>query len=175
MEIKSHSHSLTSRRGKKNYVVDQLLVCLGGSVHIQFARQAPGTSSAKWTSNWSQSPPTRADHQCIRVARNGNGGDKEQRHGGDGSGSSLVGHLFLVCWSWKSSSIGACMSQERNLKLLIRLDYSVTRSHSRGRCLPSNLKKKILVDIYKFKKYRYAKVPTLIFVLNPHLCFRKKN
>jgi hypothetical protein len=65
MEIKSHSHSLTSRRGKKkNYVVDQLLVCLGGSVHIQFAPRS-----------------------------------KEQRHGGEESGSSLVGHLFLVCWS----------------------------------------------------------------------------
>jgi hypothetical protein len=41
-------------------------------------------------------------------------------------------------------------------------------------CPPSNLKKKNLVGIYKFKKYRYAKVPTLIFVLNPHLRFRKK-
>jgi hypothetical protein len=31
-------------------------------------------------------------------------------------------------------------------------------------CPPSNLKKKKnLVGIYKFKKYRYAKVPTLIF------------
>ena len=39
---------------------------------------------------------------------------------------------------------------------------------------PQILKKKKLVSIYKFKKYRYAKVPTLIFVLNPHLCFRKK-
>ena len=39
---------------------------------------------------------------------------------------------------------------------------------------PQILKKKNLVGIYKFKKYRYAKVPTLIFVLNPHLSFRKK-
>jgi hypothetical protein len=43
-----------------------------------------------------------------------------------------------------------------------------------GTCPPSNLKKKNLVGIYKFKKYRYAKVPTLIFVLTPHLRFRKK-
>jgi hypothetical protein len=28
--------------------------------------------------------------------------------------------------------------------------------------------------MYKFKKYRYAKVPTLIFVLNPHLRLKKK-
>ena len=35
-------------------------------------------------------------------------------------------------------------------------------------------KKKKIVCIYKFKKYRYAKVPTLIFVLNPHLRLRKK-
>ena len=39
----------------------------------------------------------------------------------------------------------------------------------------SNLKKiKNVVGIYKFKKYRYAKMSTLIFVLNPHLHFRKK-
>ena len=35
-------------------------------------------------------------------------------------------------------------------------------------------KKKNLVGIYKFKKYSYAKVPILIFVLNPNLWFRKK-
>ena len=45
-----------------------------------------------------------------------------------------------------------------------------------GTCPPLNLKKKKkkLLGIYKFKKYRYAKVSTLIFVLNPHLRFRKK-
>jgi hypothetical protein len=35
-------------------------------------------------------------------------------------------------------------------------------------------KKKKLIGIYKFKKYGFAKVPTLIFVLNPHFHFRKK-
>ena len=36
-------------------------------------------------------------------------------------------------------------------------------------------KKKNLVVIYKFKNYGFAKVPTLIFVLNSHFHFRKKN
>ena len=42
-------------------------------------------------------------------------------------------------------------------------------------CPPLNLKKKKkkLVGIYKFKKYGFAKVPTLIFILNPHFRFRK--
>ena len=39
---------------------------------------------------------------------------------------------------------------------------------------PQIFKIKNLVGIYKFKKYRYAKVSTLIFVLNPHLHLRKK-
>ena len=48
--------------------------------------------------------------------------------------------------------------------------------HDQGGHVPTlKFKKKIkLVGIYKFKKYRYAKVPTLIFVLNPHLRLRKK-
>jgi hypothetical protein len=43
-----------------------------------------------------------------------------------------------------------------------------------GTCPPSNLKKKKLVGINKFKKYGFAKVPTLIFVLNPHFRLKKK-
>ena len=39
--------------------------------------------------------------------------------------------------------------------------------------LKKNNKNKI--GIYKFKKYEFTKVPTLIFVLNPHFRFRKKN
>ena len=35
-------------------------------------------------------------------------------------------------------------------------------------------KKKNLVGIYKFKKYGFVKVSTLIFVLNSHFRFRKK-
>jgi hypothetical protein len=50
--------------------------------------------------------------------------------------------------------------------------------HDQGGHVPTlkfkKKKKKNLVGIYKFKKYSYAKVPTLIFVLNPHLRFRKK-
>ena len=51
--------------------------------------------------------------------------------------------------------------------------------HDQGGHMPTlklnkKKKKKILVGIYKFKKYKYAKVHTLIFVLNPHLCFRRK-
>ena len=42
-------------------------------------------------------------------------------------------------------------------------------------CPPSNLKKKKkLVGIYKFKKYRFVKMPTLNFVSNPYLPLKKK-
>ena len=36
-----------------------------------------------------------------------------------------------------------------------------------GNCPPSNLKKKKLVGMLKFKKYRFVKMPTLNFVSNP--------
>ena len=36
------------------------------------------------------------------------------------------------------------------------------------------IKKIKLVNIYKFKKYGFVKLFTLIFVLNFHFCFRKK-
>ena len=39
---------------------------------------------------------------------------------------------------------------------------------------PQIKKKKKIVGIYKFKKYEFAKVPILIFVLNSHFRFRKK-
>jgi hypothetical protein len=44
-----------------------------------------------------------------------------------------------------------------------------------GNCPPSNLKKKKLVGMYKFKKYRSIKMPTLNFVSNPYLPLKKKN
>jgi hypothetical protein len=50
--------------------------------------------------------------------------------------------------------------------------------HDQGGHVPTlkfkKKKKNPLVGIYKFKKYGFVKVPTLIFVLNPHFRFRKK-
>ena len=48
--------------------------------------------------------------------------------------------------------------------------------HWRIQCVTKLKKnKKNLVGIYKFKKYGFVKVPILIFVLNPHFRFKKKN
>ena len=76
--------------------------------------------------------------------------------------------FWLVIINWFIQCFGFHFTP---LSVIITGEFSVWPEWARAH---PEIKKKNLVGIYKIKKYRFVKVFTLIFVLNPHFRLKKK-